>query len=318
MKKILALLLSVMIMPIFVGCGGNDEFSANSFLTSNNTQITGLPVLSGQVGQVQLQTQLAVNQVVAQTVQVLTDTQVPSVVDEYRIYGFNSDGILIYGPVLRTKAASIVLNEVPIEVVSLRIELLTDGFIVGGVSLPVTVDAEQAFVISNPTYVFPVGATGPTGPAGPTGPTGPAGPAASTVYGGFRNNNPQTTDSEGDSVVNFPSSNSTPQGITVTSGGEVFQVSQAGDYLLTYTLVISDSGSNQSMAVRVNGGQVGSFTVNDGDGEVILNLSYTAQFVVSLSAGDQISLAQDGGIPVDIDEAFFTIVRLGDSATTAD
>ena len=58
------------------------------------------------------------------------------------------------------------------EVVSLRIELLTDGLIVGGLSTAVDINTGEIFILNNPTFAFPQGATGPAGPQGPAGENG--------------------------------------------------------------------------------------------------------------------------------------------------
>ena len=136
MRKAFLLFLSLFVMPLFVGCGDSDEFSGTTI--QNNSFTSLLPVLSGQVGSLRLQTTL--ESVNAQTINIVTTTVVPTVVDEFRFLGFNEDGILIYGPVIRAKPADILLEQVPVEVVSLRIELLADGLIVGGLSTAVDIN----------------------------------------------------------------------------------------------------------------------------------------------------------------------------------
>ena len=109
-------------------------------------------------------------------------------------------------------------------------------------------------------------------------------------------------------------------GITSQNSGEEFVVSEAGDYLLTYSLVIDFSDldpPDEGMIVRVDDTPVNNTNFSVGGGDFPTG-TYTVSFIVSLSANSVVSLTQDGGPEgeggVSIGECFFTIVRLGDSA----
>ncbi|MCA9775156.1 MAG: hypothetical protein KC800_00505 [Candidatus Eremiobacteraeota bacterium] len=276
--------MSLFVMPLFVGCGDSDEFSGTTI--QNNTFTSLLPVLSGQVGSLQLQTTL--ESVNAQTISIVTTNVVPTVVDEYRFLGFNADGVLIYGPVIRTKSANITLDQVPVEVVSLRIELLTDGLIVGGLSTAVDINTGETFLLNNPTFSFPQGATGPAGPPGA---------GANPAYGSYRADFGESGFEPGESV---PFDTTVDEfGVTSLNDGATFQVTNAGDYLVTYFL-----NSEGAFVVRVNG--------NDQADTVFFEDSVS--FVVSIPANGQLSLVAapgQGGSGL-FGEGVFTIVRLGD------
>ena len=132
-RKILSLLLTLLVAA-FVGCGGTDEINLSQF---NNNTGNGL---SGQTGTVTLQTLLATNQVLGQDVIVVQSDIIPSFVDEIRFTGQDQNGFFIYGPVVRPKAAVIDLSGVPVEVTTLRIELLVNGDTRPGTSFELTAD----------------------------------------------------------------------------------------------------------------------------------------------------------------------------------
>ena len=293
MRKLLLLVVMAFVVPAFVGCGDSDEFSGTTI--QNNTFTSLLPVLSGQVGSLQLQTTL--ESVNAQTINIVTTNVVPTVVDEYRFLGFNADGVLIYGPVIRAKSANITLDQVPVEVVNLRIELLTDGLIVGGLSTAVDINTGETFLLNNPTFSFPQGATGPAGPAG----------TVASAYGSYRGSD-QTVDSEEDVVVNFEQTLA-QLGVTSSNNGGTFTVTDAGDYLFTFD--IYGFFEEERFGVSVNGNTISDsrFFVAGGGTSV--------SFVLPLAAGDQLSLVLVGGEgSAEVFEATFTLVRLGDATGT--
>ena len=289
MRKAFLLFLSLFVMPLFVGCGDSDEFSGTTI--QNNSFTSLLPVLSGQVGGLQLQTTL--ESVNAQTINIVSTNVVPAVVDEYRFLGFNADGILVYGPVIRTKSANITLDQVPVEVVNLRIELLADGLIVGGLSTAVDINVGEVFVLNNPTFSFPQGATGPAGPPGEDG------VGADPAYGSYRADFGESGFDPGESI---PFDTTVAQfGVTSLNGGEDFQVTQAGDYLVTYFIQEPDG----ALVVQVDG-------VDQLD---TLFFDQSVSFVISVPANGLVSLAaaqEQGGVAL-FGEGFFTIVRLGDA-----
>lgn len=324
MFKRFLLLSMVALAALASGCGDTEHVQAVNYYT--NVVGNGL---SGQVGNVTLQTTLQA-QTLGQTVSVVESTTVPTVVDQFRFTGYDADGEAVYGPVLRAKAATTTLQGVPVEVRTLGIELMVDGFSIGGVTLPVTVTNGQNVTLTNPTYVLAAGGSGATGPAGPSGPSGPSGPtgptgsdgSATAAYGSFATDGVQTVGAEGGSV-DF---GSVIAEVAVQRIGDpfgaVFQVSTAGDYLITYSLEFTPDGNqtfNRDFLFRTlsadpeQGGELsfdsGFEFVSFGDGLAGLQ---TAQLVVSLDAGQAFALIPDGGV-TSIQQGTLTAVRVGPS-----
>jgi len=291
MRKFLLALCLAFLLPLTIGCGDSDEFNFTS--TNNNTNQGGL---SGQTGTINIQTQLATaNQTDAEVV-VFEDTVIPAAVDELRFTGFNQNGAPIYGPVVLAKSANLVLENVPVEVVTLRVELLTEGFIVGGTSLSVNVATGETTVVTNPTYVF-LGAEQPA-----------------TAYGsfaldpdeGFSEEEPPEVPEGGfpaadAPVLDFPTQLAAVNVTRVSPG--VYSVSESGDYLLTYSVETIDFFGFGGMFVQVvrNDAYVpGTFLdltsvpflripVNI-MGQFTNRGIQSFQFIVSLEAGDEVSL----------------------------
>lgn len=320
MKRFLSAIMALLVVAV-VGCGSSDEFNINSF-SSNN----GGSGLSGRTGTVTVQTQLAANQVSAQEALVIESTIIPSFVDELRFTGQDANGVFIYGPVILPKATTLNLENVPVEVTTLRIELLVNGFTIGGLVTPVDVLSGQTVFITNPVYVF----------------AGTASDVDTTrVYGLFR-----STGTGGE--VPIPVGESTideapvfdfdfvqvANGVTRTSPG-FYTVTESGDYLLTYSLEIDSFISYLMTQISVDQTFVANTRLNIADLEGffpgdIFNQANTGlqsfQHIVSLQAGDQVALrvrdfevglqAQALDIPTfPLPQGNFSIVRLGEDGT---
>jgi hypothetical protein len=315
---------------VLAGCGDSESFTSTGSVT-NITQVVNS--LSGLTGDVQIQTLLAPDQVAAQSISIIESDEIPAEVNELRFTGYDVNGFPIYGA-LRGKAANITLVDVPIEVVSLRVELLVDGLIVGGLSTPVTVVEDETTVLTNPTYIFPGVANGPAGPTGPTGPSGPSGPEGppgnlATAYGSWA-----TADGEFQSITEtggqgnnrfldfprvFASEGVARVGDAQGEEEAVYQVDTEGDYLVTYVLTPSEANvfaSPKLVFLVLNGGvEQDSFFWNFN----FFGSSQTLQLIVSLDAGESVAMGLDAP---DNDRAGFgectlSIVRLGPSSNTA-
>ncbi len=243
MKRSLLLLTILMAGLLALGCGETREINVT---TANTGTLPGPPPISGQFGQVQFNTVLATDETVQQTAPVLFESaQVPVFVTHYRFTGFNADGTLVYGPVLRTKNASVLLSEVPVEVVNLRVELLVDILVMGGTSLTVDIAPEETFPITNPVFKFPGLIGEDFGGPGPEGPPGSEG-GLDIAYGSFTFTSEQLIEVDvitqglvGDplepgQLVDFPEIKASV-GVTRDQAG-VYSVAEDGDYLLTYSL----------------------------------------------------------------------------------
>ena len=319
MKRFLVAIMALLLVGV-VGCGSSDEFNINSF-TGN----TGGSTLSGQTGTVTVQTQLAA-QVSGQEVLVVESTVIPSFVDELRFTGQDANGFFIYGPVTLPKAATLNLENVPVEVTTLRIELLVNGFTIGGLVTPVNVPSGETVVITNPVYVF----------AGTASDVDTA-----TVYGLFR-----STGTGGE--VPFPEGEfpideapvfdfdfvQVANGVTRTSAG-FYTVTESGDYLLTYSLEIDSFISYLMTQISVDQTFVANTRLNIADLEEFFLIPFPAQantglqsfqHIVSLQAGDQVALrvrdfelglqGQALDIPTfPLPQGNFSIVRLGEGGT---
>ena len=77
----------------------------------------------------------------------------PSEVARQRFLGFNASDVLVYGPVLKDRAASVTLQDVPVTVTSLQMQLLdSNGVIIGIGTFPVTVVEGETTVVNDPPY----------------------------------------------------------------------------------------------------------------------------------------------------------------------
>lgn len=328
--RILNLIIACLV-TLVVGCGGS-TVEVNSFSNSNGT--TG-PNLSGQTGTVTVQTQVATGQISAQQSIAIQSDVIPAFVDELRFTGQDQFGFLVYGPVVRAKAGTIELDNVPIEVVSLRIELLTNGFVVGGLVTPINVPTNEVVFLTNPVYVF----------------AGVGSDSTNVVYGLFRGEQTGTeppSEPEGEfgiddaPVFDFDQPQVT-NGVSRTSPG-FYTVSQEGDYLLTYSLEIVPFLDSLLTQISRNSAFVENTRVDVADLDEIIFVgppmdleplpmqSSTAlqsfQHIVTLQAGDTVALRvrdynEAGQIRGQFISVFpliqgsFSIVRLGSGGVTA-
>ncbi len=334
MRKILLSTLLAFILPLTIGCGSSDNFSGTTVI--NNTTNTG-PNLSGLTGQVTLETQLAPTaQVLSQEVLIFKSPVIPASVTDLRFTGVDANGAFIYGPVVKSKAQTIVLEDVPVEVVSLRIELLADGFTVGGLVTPIAVVDGQTTVLNDPNYIFPGGSN------------------PSEVYGSFVSRIGENQPGEFGippeggfpaseaPVYDFPTSLVT-NGVTRVSPGN-YTVSESGDYLLTYGIETFSDSFVLVQLVR-DGVYVPNTEIDLTALSFFLDRKISAQFnfgessplqgfqyIVTLQAGDEVSLrvvdfdfeglnrevrAQQTDNPVfEMVQGTFSITRLGEGGVT--
>jgi hypothetical protein len=288
-RKILSFIMALLVATV-VGCGGTDEINLNQF--NSNTGGNGL---SGQTGTVTLQTQLANNQSQNQQVLVVQTETIPDFVDEIRFTGQDANGFFIYGPVILPKSALIDLLGVPVEVTTLRMELLVNGFTVGGLVTPVSVLSGDTVFITNPTWVF-AGSTSdvldPTVAFGTFLNQGEGGGEFGRPEGEFPIEEAPAFDFSIPQVTN---------GVSRTGPG-LYTVTESGDYLLSYSMDIGSSLDILLTQVARNNTFVDNTRLDIADTEFInpqaqaqaLGQSSSAQqsfqHIVTLAAGDVVSL----------------------------
>ncbi len=125
-------------------------------------------------------------------------------------------------------------------------------------------------------------ATGPTGPIGPTGATGIAGFAqALNVYNPI---GPSIAVTVAGVPVPFPST-TINQGFTANGTFDTFTVTNAGTYLITYTIRIVEPQAYQTR-VLVNGAEVPASLFDPGTTSGI----YDVTFGTELDAGDTLQV----------------------------
>lgn len=123
----------ILISLLLVGCGGGGSDS----VTSGTASSGGSSGTVTSVGTVRIQSILA--------------RSVPQAVTDFRVSGFDSNGGLLYGPVIEPKAATLELV-VPTAVVRIQLEYLIGADVVGLASIPVTVVESQTTEIANPEF----------------------------------------------------------------------------------------------------------------------------------------------------------------------
>lgn len=322
MRRLLYLALAALVLIAHSGCGESDTLNLNAF----NTNQANSP-LSGQTGTVSLQTQVATTNQTLEDISVIQSQIIPASVNALRFSGFDANGFLVYGPVETGVSTVIDLQNVPVEVVLLRAELLVDGFTIGGFALGVDVQANQTYTLTDPTYVF-LGSG--------------AGLNPNTVYGSFLTNG-QGNLPEGDGtftaseafIIDFPFPQVT-NGITRDATTLDYIVPQNGDYLLTYSVELAgDLAPVVSTLIR-NGEYVPNtdLDISDlDDTEDIIEETGLQQFqhIITLQAGDRIKLgvSEFGGLIMgnqvlsqqtpeqfEILQGTFTILHLGNGGTT--
>lgn len=148
MKKLLAFLAILLV----VGCGS----SSNDFVSG------GTVTPAESTGSIQVEQTLL--------------RAVTTFVTDIRYTGIRPDQSIGYGPVVREKAATTVLEGVPTSVTSLRLEYLNGESVIGRFEIAVVVTANQTTVLSDPAWLnvlgpapaFSQGGSVTTG-VGPTG-----------------------------------------------------------------------------------------------------------------------------------------------------
>ncbi|WP_424141320.1 BclA C-terminal domain-containing protein, partial [Sporosalibacterium faouarense] len=165
----------------------------------------------------------------------------------------------------------------------------------------------------------PTGATGPTGPTGVTGPTGPTGPTGATGATGPTGATGDTGPTGsglnsygyvyqlatiGNATVaggaDVPFSNNGPLagGVSHTAGTTTVTVPNTGDYEIIYSVNIT-AGVGASIAIAVNGTVDTSTPVT----ALVATGEVTGHAILSLAAGDVLTLRNNSAIPLTTDLA---------------
>ncbi len=173
------------------------------------------------------------------------------------------------------------------------------------------------------------GATGPAGPQGPAGPTGAAGPVGATGATGpqgppgvvsFWNGNStgtQTLTAATANEITFTPNLSSPTAdYTLSADGRTLTVTNAGDYLISYDILIPSgtTTTNNGFYVTSNGTQIPA-TLTNVTGTFETSETVSSQAIASLPAGAAISLRSVGDITLtapsaDQQMASLTLLRL--------
>lgn len=127
--------LAVLSFLLLSGCGGGGGESGSGG-TSQNAAAT--PTVN-QMATVQLNFNL-------------TPREVPGDIQEFRIVGLGVAGQTLWGPVTFPRQARILLENVPTSVVTLRIEYLRNGAVVGMATLSVHLTGGEMTVVDDPPY----------------------------------------------------------------------------------------------------------------------------------------------------------------------
>ncbi len=156
----------------------------------------------------------------------------------------------------------------------------------------------------------PSGATGPTGPQGETGPQGPAGPAGATGATGatgptgpqgppgvvsFWSGNStgtQTLNEDNAYAVSFAQNLTSPEGdYTASADGRTVTVTNAGDYLISYDVLIPSgtTTTDNGFYAALNGTQIPA-TLTNVTGTFETSETVSSQAIATLPAGATISL----------------------------
>ncbi len=77
---------------------------------------------------------------------------VPRAVDRFRITGFDSTGVVRYGPVFRDKAPVVLCEGVRVDVSRVQVEYLTDSTVIGLASVSVQLRAGETFTCVDPPF----------------------------------------------------------------------------------------------------------------------------------------------------------------------
>ncbi len=313
------LFLSIIVMML-TGCGSGSDGGFAS-----NLNPSSLPMGDGEAvptGSILLRTQLeASSRTLGQQIQTFESVVVPSIVDQFRVTGVDVEGERVLGPLLFPKASELLIEAVPVTTVKLRVELLVEqDLVVGAFSQSVAITAGETLSLESPTYVFTILSGEPgfqdppdlneemDGP-GPSGPqTVPGAAYGSFVYSFVSANEPNT-------AVDFQDT-LTSKGVERAAAGQ-YTVSLDGDYLVTWKLdglVFPPNTYNNSLTLHINTDAKSETVVTflaEMEGDSSLVLSASGQFIVSLTAGDSLSLMLGDRDPLSFVAGSLTIIRIG-------
>lgn len=153
------------------------------------------------------------------------------------------------------------------------------------------------------------GDSGAQGPGGATGATGPQGPANPVASASFR----QTVASTAAGAIDFDlalSSNS----VSRSAPGQ-YSILVDGDYLITWSLTATTAG-NETLTLQRNGTAIPGTTVAvSGLATAGSSLTQSAQFIVSLTAGNTLRLVRAGSA-LTLSGGTFSLTRVGPEVPT--
>jgi len=124
-------------LACLTGCGGGGSTSSGSSGGSTSS-VSIPPPAPATVGRIILNSVLA--------------RAIPSTIDTLIFRGLDAQGTQVYGPVSQPKAATIVLENVPIAVRTLEIDYLQTGVVRGRASLAVQISPGQDTPIQDPNF----------------------------------------------------------------------------------------------------------------------------------------------------------------------
>lgn len=142
------------------------------------------------------------------------------------------------------------------------------------------------------------GATGPQGPAGPAGATGatgaagPQGPPGVVSFWSGNSTGTQTLNADNAYAVSFAQNLTSPEGdYTVSADGRTVTVTNAGDYLISYDVLIPSgtTTTDNGFYATLNGTQIPA-TLTNVTGTFETSETVSSQAIAVLPAGATISL----------------------------
>lgn len=155
----------------------------------------------------------------------------------------------------------------------------------------------------------PAGASGGTGSTGPIGPTGPTGSAETTaIYGSFATGISSVSPGE---AIPFFAEFVVPSG-TVNALGNV-TVSESGLYEVSFGYTTSPGSGQWTFGVAVNNSLVTGVVLDATVGTISTTLSQegpSGSYIISLNAGDVVSVLNTLGSTTSIDSAFISIRKV--------
>ena len=160
----------------------------------------------------------------------------------------------------------------------------------------------------------PQGETGPTGAAGATGPQGP--PGVVSFWNGNSTGTQTLTAATNNAVIFTPNLSSPAADYTLSADGRTLTVTNAGDYLISYDILIPSgtTATDNGFYVTSNGTQIPA-TLTNVTGTFETSETVSSQAIASLPAGAEISLRSVGDITLtapsaDQQMASLTLLRL--------